>query len=477
MAQSVFQAFVLAAGKSSRFKTDTTKLAYTICGQEMIMYPLSMLTNLKIPTALIVGYQKEVLQKITEKHKLSHIPCIHQEQQLGTGHAVAITQSHWNAQNIIIMNGDMPLLKQETIEALLQKHVTTAATITFLTSHNVDPTITGYGRVINEKKHISIVEARDFTGDPTSNCCINAGVYIFKREFLQQYVTKLTPHNNAQELYITDLIALASKQGLIVETVSAPFDEIRGINTLKELWAAEHIKRSELITTWMERGVHFTAAQTTHIDLNVTIGANTTIGAGVHLKNGTHIGEYCNIDAYSIIENSTLAPHATIKPHSIIKDSYIQGYAQIGPFAHIRNKSIVGEQTIIGNFVELSDSTIGTKTKIKHLSYIGNAKIGSHVNIGAGTIVCNYNGVTKNTTIIEDHAFIGSNNSLVAPVTIAERAITAAGSTITDNVPADALAIARTRQVNKDGYARHIRNPIPFVAATKTNKSSLHDES
>jgi bifunctional UDP-N-acetylglucosamine pyrophosphorylase/glucosamine-1-phosphate N-acetyltransferase len=474
MAQSAVQAIVLAAGKSSRLKTGITKLSYTLCGREMILYPISMLHALELPITMVVGYQQEIIKNIIERARID-VNFIEQKEQLGTGHAVMLTKNSWQADHILVMNGDMPLVTAELIQNLIEKHCTQNAAVSCVVSHNTDPSLTGYGRVVIQHGITTIVEAKDFTGDPTATCCINAGIYIFKRSFLEQYAEQLSPNNKAKELYLTDLIGMASKAGLPVELVYAPFDMIRGINTLKELWAAEHIKRSELIAYWMDHGVHFTAAQTTHIDCDITIGAGTCIEAGVQITAGSHIGENCFIDAFSLIQNSVLAPRVIIKPHTIVQDSKIESQAEIGPFAHVRSNSAVGTQTIIGNFVEVNRSSIAEKTKIKHLSYIGDAHIGSHVNIGAGTITVNYNGVTKNKTVIEDHAFIGSNNSLIAPVTVAQGAMTAAGSTITHDVPENALAIARARQINKEGYAQKIRS-APFIAAVKTT-AAIQEES
>jgi len=465
-----FQAIILAAGRSSRFNTGITKLSYTLCGQEMIAYPLTILQSLQIPVTVVVGFQKEAVAAILTKHLFAGT-IVEQEQQNGTGAAVALTKPYWHAQHILVMNGDMPLVTPEIISQLIEKHTNSAATVSFVTAYNADPSFTGYGRVMKDGNRYTIIESSDFTGDATQACYINAGIYLFKREFLEHYCDQLQPNNKKKEFYLTDLIACASTQNYTVETIVVPFDQIRGINTLKELWASEHIKRSELISYWMERGVHFSAAQTVHIDLDVTIGAGTRIESGVRILAGTRIGSNCYIDAGSVIKNSTLADAVLVKPYSVIQDSSIETHAEIGPFAHIRSHSVIGAQACIGNFVEVSKSTIAEKTKAKHLSYLGNALVGSEVNIGAGTIVCNYNGVTKkkSTTVIEDHALIGSNNSIVAPVKISAHAVTAAGSTITEDVPEYALALGRARQVNKENYRS------PLIMSDFPQQNSKHD--
>ncbi len=467
MAHPTLQAIILAAGKSSRFKTAQSKLTFTLCGQALIAYPVHLLASAQIPTTLVVGHQKEEVITALGNYQKT-IAIIEQKEQRGTGHAVACTRESWQSSEILVMNGDMPLVQPETISQLVEQHRRRGAAVSFVTAHHPDPSSGAYGRVITENGSVKIVEARDFTGDVTQNCCINAGIYLFDRIFLEKELTRLEPATTSNELYLTDLIGAASKQGLVVTTLEAPFDSVRGINTLKELWTAEHIKRSELIEKFMEQGVSFAAPHTVHIDHDVTIGANTNIGAGVHLTKGAKIGTGCSIGAFSHIEQSVIADYVTIKSHTIVMQSVIGMHSTVGPFAHLRNQTTIGTQSVIGNFVELSKSSVAQQTKIKHLSYIGNAQVGSHVNVGAGTIVCNYDGFTKHQTVIKDQASIGSLNSLVAPVTIHERALTAAGSTITEDVPADALAIARARQTNKEGYAayrRTIKTTAPQVAS------------
>lgn len=474
MSRTSFQAIVLAAGKSSRFKSDTTKLLYTLCGQEMILYPLQLLQQFDIPMTLVIGYKKELIKKLFERHHIDSLSFVEQAQQRGTGDAVAATIHTWHADHIIVMNGDVPLVPSSVLRELMDQHIATSATITLAVAHNIDPiAASGFGRVMTREGIMSIVEARDYKGDPFADCCINAGIYIFKREFLKRYIGTLLPHENAQEMYLPDLIEIASRKKLQITTVIAPFDQVRGVNTLKELWTAEQIKRSEIIETLMQQGVRFTYAQSTHIDINVTIGAGSCIESGVQLLAGTRIGKECTIGAFSIISNTRLDDRVIVHSHSIIHDATIGTEATIGPFAYIHRNSVVGMGSIIGNFVEVSKSSIAQHTKIKHLSYIGNAIIGSYVNIGAGTIICNYNGITKNNTIIDDHVFIGSNNALIAPLHIAKYAMTAAGSVITDNVPEHALAIARAKQETKLGYADKIRNPIAIGGASKSPSTPL----
>jgi bifunctional UDP-N-acetylglucosamine pyrophosphorylase / glucosamine-1-phosphate N-acetyltransferase len=451
------QAVVLAAGKASRFKTGRSKLLEKLCGQEMGLYPIKLLESLHIPTTIVVGYQKEAVTAMIQENV--HVPVIFvtQPEQLGTGHAVACTKQTWQAHNILVLNGDAPLVTPEIIQSLYESHQRTNATISLVTAHFPEPS-DSYGRIVTQNNKIAIVEPKEFTASSEENPWINAGIYLFRRTFLEEYCSKLTQDNVQKEFYLVDLIHMASSLGHHVELVSAPYDRVRGVNNFKELWAAETIKRSELISHWMEHGVRFSFAQNTHIDVDVAIGAGSTIGAGVQIRRGTTIGTNVTIGDYSIIEHSVIADNATVYAHSVVSDSTVETDAHVGPFAHLRNRTTIGAHSIIGNFVEVKKSVIGASTKAKHLSYLGDAHVGNHVNIGAGTITCNHNGAAKNSTVIHDGAYIGSINALVAPVTIGKSAYTAAGSVITTDVPADALAIARSRQVNKEGYARKLRD-------------------
>jgi len=463
MARTAVQAILLAAGASSRFKSETSKLLFTLCGQAMILFPVKILHALGIPTTLVIGYKKEQIKRLLEEHGCDSLSFVEQAEQRGTGDAVAATTATWHADHIFVMNGDMPLIQAELVANLIEQHIQSDAAVSFVTAHNTDPSTGAYGRIVHINGIMSIVEARDFTGNPQTDCCINAGIYIFRREFLKQYIDTLHTHANSRELYLTDLIEIASRQHLRITTITAPFDQVRGVNTLQELWAAEQIKRAEIIEHYMQQGVRFTYAQSTHVDVDVVIGAGTCIEAGVQLLSGTRIGKHVTIGSFSCIRNSVIGEHVTVQSHSIITDATIGASARIGPFAHIHNNSSIGSESVIGNFVEVTTSSIAQKTKIKHLSYIGNAHIGSNVNIGAGTIIANYNGVSKQTTIIEDNASIGCNNSLVAPITIEQYAMTGAGSVITEDVPAHALAIARAQQVNKEGYATRLRASLSIA--------------
>lgn len=467
------QAIILAAGKSTRFHTERTKLAETICGQAMILFPTKLLAQLKIATTIVVGYQQEIIRSIIAQEHAEHFEFVVQEKQEGTGHALACTQSLWHNDHILVLNGDVPLITEQLLIALYEEHIKNNAAISFVTSCCTDETGKAYGRIVKKENQIAIVEAKDFSGDMKEHCCINAGIYLIKKDFLQDYIATLNDNNANKEFYITDLVKIASENNLIVATVQAQFDTIRGINTFQELWKVEEIKRQELISYWMEHGVHFTSPNRIEIDTNVVIGAGTLITGSVHLRGHTTIGKNCIINESSSLKNTILEDAVTIYSHCVITDAYIKSHAEVGPFAHIRSQSTIGNHSAIGNFVEVKKSIIGDYSKAKHLSYLGDTTIGNHVNIGAGTITCNYDGMNKHQTTIEDYAFIGSNNTLIAPITVGKNAFTAAGSTLTDTVPDNALAIARSSQITKPEYAIKLKHQSPFKVAEK--KASTDD--
>jgi len=457
---NTIQALILAAGMSSRFGPELNKLTTPLCGKPLVMHCVTMLKQQNsMPITIIVGHQKELIMNAVDAYALADISYALQETQSGTGHAVMCSRALWHADHMLILNGDMPLVSQTVIQELCTAHLQTDAAVSFVTA--LPDTLThAYGRILDDEQGVRIVEAKDFTGDISYLYPINAGIYIFKRTFLEEMIDTLTTNNASHELYLTDLIACASKSGLRVTTINVPFDMVRGINTREEWCIAQEIKRKQIITYWMQQGVMITLPETVHIDDTVTIGRNVHIHAGVHLLGNTTVGNHCTINPYSIIESSNIEDHCTIYDHSHISNSYLETHSAVGPFAHVRNYTHLEPYAQIGNFVEVKQSRIGAHTKAKHLSYLGNTTTGKQVNIGAGTITCNYDGTHKHATIIDDNVFIGSNNTLIAPIHIGESAYTAAGSTITEDVPSCALAIGRTRQVNKMEYAQKLRNKI-----------------
>lgn len=464
------QAIILAAGKSSRFGTGSSKLLAPLCGQPMIIYPARLFHDLGIDITVVTGHQKEDVETLLAKHIPSGIQYVHQTEQRGTGHALLCTKHTWNKDHILIINGDMPLVSSEIITQLYAMHIENHAAISFVTTLNPDPSLNNYGRVVSNGVSIKIVEASDFKGVIPHNYPINAGIYLISKDFLLNYCNALEKNETSNEFYITDLVGIANSASQKICTLNAPFDHVRGINTLQELAHAEQIKRTELMNTWMAKGVRFMMPHTNGIDLAVTIGKGTVIGAGVQLLGTTSIGTHCSIQPFCILENAKLEDNVIIDAHSVIRDSTVHAHAQVGPYAHLRFQTEIHERVHVGNFVEIKKSTLGIDSKAKHLAYLGDAIIGNNVNIGAGTIICNFDGKKKHVTTIKDGAYIGSNNTLVAPLTIEKNAFTAGGSTITQDVPENALAIGRSRQINKEGYAHKLRSCKPAESESAEKK-------
>jgi len=476
------QAIVLAAGKSTRFNTGNTKLIEKVCGQEILLYPLSVLQKFSIPTTLVVGFQKTKIKAAVEKTYPNSITYLEQKEINGTAGALRLLQSHFQSPHILVMKADVPLINNEIIESLYAQHVATGAAVSFVTAHNGDPTGFTYSRVVKQGAKITVRKAHELSHKEIQDlCCVNAGIYIFTRSFLEKELPKIKRNTSTSEYHVSDLINVATQQGYLVTTTTVPFDHIRGVNTHQELWAMEQIKRSELIKYWMDRGVRFSSAHTVHMDLDVTIGSGTFVGCSAHLLSGTKIGTGCTVGPFSVIEKSTVGDNSTVHPHSVVSNATIGANTQIGPFAHVQEETVIGDNCAIGNFVETKRVIMGNNSKAKHLSYLGDAVIGSNVNIGAGTITCNYDGKTKQTTHIKDNVFIGTNNSLVAPVTIEQNSFTAAGSVITQDVPENALAIARARQTNKENYktsstpckeSDSSKKSLSFIGAYKTQNDT-----
>lgn len=294
----------------------------------MILYPTNLLKQLNIPITLVVGHQKNQIKETVTKHHDNHnqnnkIDFVTQEEQRGTGHAIVCTQDSWKNDHILIMNGDMPLVTEDIIETLYKKHLDTKAVVSFVIAHNADPTGKSYGRIIKNNGSIQIVEAKHFEGDPHEHCFINAGIYIVSKKFLEQSIDAIEKNEKTKEFYFTDLIKIASDNKNTITTTYASFDRIRGINDMQELWAAEQIKRSDIIRWWMSKGVRFTVPQNVHLDLNVSIGSGTVIGGGVHILCNSTIGKNCEIHEFSSLKNATLKDNVTVQPHCVIKNAKI----------------------------------------------------------------------------------------------------------------------------------------------------------
>ena len=453
MRQHKTRAVVLAAGKSTRFKTKKNKLLFNICGRTMLMYPLKAIEDLNIPITLIVGHQYEQIKQEIDCVQIKNITFVKQEEQLGTGHAVLCARNTFSdAKNILILYGDTPLLTKEFISQIIDEHEKQNATITFLTAMMMDPR--NLGRVIKENNKYKIVETKDCTQEQLNISRINAGIYVVNSTWLNNNIDLIPKSEVTGERYLTEIIQMACNQDKHVHAMPVAYDFVRGVNTLQELWEVEQIKRAESIRYWMENGVRFEMAQSIHLDVKVKIGPGSFIGTGVHLLGNVTIGEGTWVGAFTIIEDSTIGDNTVIHSHSVIQDSSIGNSSHVGPFARLRRNVKISDNVEVGNFVEIKQTTMAPKSTVKHISFLGNTDIGKSVNIGAGTVTCNFDGSKKYKTVIEDGAFIGSNNTLIAPLKIHKDAYTAGGSTITTDVPANNLAIGRGRQANKKDYVQ-----------------------
>lgn len=447
---------ILAAGQGTRMKSKLYKVLHPVCGKPMVRHVLEQMKDLKAEKIVtVVGHGADMV-----KSELGdECEYVLQAEQLGTAHAVMQTKELLKGKQgtTLVVCGDTPLLKAETINALMDHHIKQNAKATILTSFADDPT--GYGRIIrNEQGHVEkIVEHKDATDEEKQVREINAGTYCFDNESLFNALEKVSNENAQGEYYLPDVIEILKSEGEIVTAYSTDdFTETLGVNDRVALSQAEKIMRQRINEKHMRNGVTIIDPEQTYIESDVVIGQDTIIYPGTIIKGKTTIAEDCVIGPHTEIVNCSVDSETTIR-QSVAHDSQIGASVQIGPFSHIRPQSHIYDEVRIGNFVEVKKSTFGKGSKASHLSYIGDAEVGDNVNIGCGSITVNYDGVNKFKTIIEDNVFIGCNSNLVAPVKIGEGAYVAAGSTITKDVPSEALSIARARQENKENYVQKLK--------------------
>ena len=457
-------AVVMAAGLGKRMKSKLAKVLHPVAGRPMVLYGVDLARQLAGEhVAVVVGYQgKDVRTAIEASGPRQPVMIVEQAQQLGTGHAVQQARDVFRRlgktlSTYVILNGDTPLLQAATMQALLQLHLEERATVTLLTAAVDDPA--GYGRVVraNDGHVQKIVEDRDATGTEKQIREINVGTYVMDGPFLFEALDKLQPRNAQGEYYLTDVVALAVERGLRVSALAVSEAEGMGINTREQLAAAEQAIRRQICAHWMREGVTLRNPATTSIDAEVVIGRDTVIHSEVTLEGRTTIGEDCIVRSHTRISDSTLGHRVVVQDHCVIRESRLEDDAAIGPFVHLRPGAVLRRAAKVGNFVEMKKAELGEGSKANHLSYLGDATIGKGVNIGAGTITCNYDGQKKHATVIGDDVFVGSDVQFVAPVTIGKGAVIAAGATITADVPPDTLAIARAAQVNRPGWASRQR--------------------
>jgi len=445
-------AVVLAAGQGTRMKSSLYKVLHPIAGRPMVLHVIDQLKSLQLnKTTTVVGYGAEdVTSIIGEKSEY-----VTQEEQLGTGHAVMQAEELLGSLEgtTLIVCGDTPLITGKTYEALIQHHESSGAKATILTTNAPNPT--GYGRVIrNEDNEVErIVEESDATESERRIQEINTGTYCFDNRALFEALQNVSNDNAQGEYYLTDVIEILKHREEKVEAyLTFDYDETIGINDRVALAKAETIFKSRVNEQHMRNGVTIIDPDNCYIGPNVIIEQDVTIYPGTMITGKTTIKSKATIGPNTEIQNSTIGEETSIR-QSVVIDSKVGNHVKVGPYAHLRPETDLEDEVRVGNFVELKNASLGKGSKASHLSYIGDAQVGSNVNFGCGTITVNYDGVKKHETVIKSDAFIGCNTNLIAPVTIGKGAFTAAGSTITKDVPDHALSVARSKQVNKENYA------------------------
>ncbi len=447
---------ILAAGEGTRMKSALPKVLHQICGQPMIVYVLKAVLGAGCrKNYLVVGHKGEkVIETIGNFLPLRKkgIEFVKQNKLLGSGHAVFQAKKKLRGYrgNLLVVYGDLPLLTIRTLNRLIQTHYKQGNSLTILGATMEDAS--GYGRIIEESdgKGIRIVEEKDATPGELRINQVNAGVYCFRGEDLFEAIGRVRPDNRKREYYLTDTVHILGGMGKKVGMVMAEdCREVEGVNNRKQLVTVQKYVNMKNLERLLLAGVTIVDPSSTFIDSAVKIGKDTIIYPGTTILGKTRIGEYCKLGPYAFIQNCRIGNGVEVRA-SFIYGAKIADKAKVGPFSHIRPGTSVGEEVRVGNFCEVKKSRIGRGTKVSHLSYIGDAFLGKGINIGAGTITCNYDGVRKNITRIGDGTFVGSDAKFIAPVKIGKGAVIGAGSTITEDVPAGKLAIARARQVIKD---------------------------
>jgi bifunctional UDP-N-acetylglucosamine pyrophosphorylase/glucosamine-1-phosphate N-acetyltransferase len=460
MSTNEFAIAIMAAGKGTRLKSKHPKVLHEVGGRALLLHVIAAAETAVTHDHIycIIGHESE---RVKAAVAATGVQFVLQPEQRGTGHAMQMLKADFERsgaplpKHLLVLSGDVPLIRPETIATVRDTHLREHAAMTILTAVPADPT--GYGRVLranpNKPEVTAIVEQKALTPDQLSAPEINSGIYCFETQALFSKLDALNTNNAHGEFYLTDVAAMLVAEGKRVVAVKAhSVDEVLGANTIAEMMHLDAAMRLATARSLMASGVTIFRPETCVIDSAVTIGPDTVIEPYVQLLGATHIGSDSRIRSYSVIQNCTIGNNVTVLNGCVFDDSEIADNANIGPYARLRPESRIGEGAHIGNFVETKKTTVGRGTKAGHLSYLGDATIGDGVNIGAGTITCNYDGVHKHPTTIGDGAFIGSDSNLVAPVNIGAGAYIAAGSSITEDVPEGALALGRSRQTTKPGW-------------------------
>ena len=460
MESSLFGVAIMAAGKGTRLKSKRPKVLHEVGGQALLLHVIAAAETVASPDQIfcIIGHEADRVRSAVQS---TGVQFVLQTEQRGTGHALQQLKMHFEQtgipapQHLLVLSGDVPLIRPETLASLRETHLREHAAMTILTTVPPDPT--GYGRVLRKvpgsSEVAAIVEQKSLRPDQLAEPEINSGIYCFRTDALFSRLHQLSATNSAGEYYLTDIAALLVADGeRVIATVAGDVDEVLGANTIAEMMHLDATMRLATARRLMAAGVTIQRPETCVIDAGVTIAPDTVLEPFVQVLGNTRIGTECRLRSYSVVRNSEIGDGVLLRNGCILEDAHVGNGAQLGPYAHLRPGSDIGEGAHLGNFVETKKTKLGRGSKANHLSYLGDSVIGDGVNIGAGAITCNYDGEHKHLTTIGDGVFIGSDSTLVAPVTIESGAYVAAGSCITEDVPSGALALGRSRQVTKAGW-------------------------
>ena len=468
---------ILAAGLGTRMKSDKAKVLHPVAGRPMIEYPVAMARALgSARTICVLGHQADAVRAAVEQRfGAGSIEVAIQAEQRGTGHAVLQTESLLGGHDglVLILYGDTPLLSQQVLERLV--HGASSSTLTMMTARLPDPR--GYGRVLRDGsgKFVRIVEDKDATVEEKRIDEINAGIYCGPARFFFDTLRSVGADNAQGEIYLTDVMERAAQKesGLTVVTISASADEVMGCNDRVDVAKADRVIRLRLAESLMRAGVAVRDPERLYVEPGVEIGRDTALGPGVELRGSVKIGSGCVLEQGVVVTDCTLGDRVHVKPYCVLSESTVGSGAQIGPWCHIRPGSVIEDDVHLGNFVETKKTRMGKGAKANHLSYLGDADVGAKVNVGCGTITCNYDGYVKSKTVIGDGAFIGSDTQLVAPVTVGAGAVTAAGTTVYRDVPPGALALTRPEIVFVEGWAERKRRKMLGLPVEKKQKKKV----
>jgi bifunctional UDP-N-acetylglucosamine pyrophosphorylase / glucosamine-1-phosphate N-acetyltransferase len=456
MAHQEFSIVILAAGKATHFKSERSKLLHPLAGRPLGAYVVRAALGAGARNVLmVIGHDAEAVRKVLA---LPGVEFVQQEQQFGTGHALMITRpiiESWKSPAVLVVVGDVPLLRAETLRAFVDAHQKARTAASVLTMRPEQPQ--GYGRILRSKgrRVRAIVEEKLCTPAERKIPEVSSGILCFSRVDLLKYLNQLSNKNPQKEYLLTDLVTLFNR--LRKKVAAFPVEDARevlGVNDRVQLAQMERLLRVRKAEALMREGVTIVNPEATYVDAEVEVGQDSVLEPGVSLLGSSRVGRACTIRACSTITDTTLGDRVLVRPCSVITGCEIGPDVIIGPFAHLRDGAVIEQEARIGNFVEVKKSRVGRGTKAWHLTYLGDAQLGRQVNVGAGTVTCNYDGEKKNSTTIEDGVFIGSGSMLVAPVRIGKGSYVAAGSTITEDVQPESLALGRARQVNKEGWVR-----------------------